>query len=148
MLLSGWHTSCPMSDPLERGSADGSMQSAETIRQLLDTAPDAMVVVDDAGRIVLVNIQAERVFGYGRSDLVGREIEVLIPERFRGGHITHRTRFMDAPKIRPMGSGLELYGRKRDGSEFPIEVSISPLTTAHGRLVSANIRDITDRKRG
>jgi PAS domain S-box-containing protein len=121
--------------------------SDTTVRQLLDAAPDAIVVVDAEGRIALVNKQTERLFGYARGDLLGREVEVLIPERFRGAHVGHRTRFVSAPKIRPMGSGLELFGRKRDGAEFPIEVSISPLATPGGMLVSANIRDITDRKR-
>jgi PAS domain S-box-containing protein len=119
----------------------------ETFRQLIDTAPDAIVVVDGEGRIALVNKQTERMFGYDRRALIGHEVEVLIPERFRSSHVGHRRRFVASPKIRPMGSGLELFGRKRDGSEFPIEVSISPLATPQGMLVSANIRDITDRKR-
>jgi PAS domain S-box-containing protein len=122
--------------------------SAEDVfRQLLDAAPDAVVVVDESGRIVLVNVQTERMFDYRRSELIGHEIEVLVPTRFRTAHILHRTQFVKSPKIRPMGSGLELFGRRRDGTEFPIEVSISPMRTAAGTLVSANVRDITDRKR-
>jgi PAS domain S-box-containing protein len=116
-------------------------------RQLLDAAPDAAVVVDEHGRIVLVNSQAERVFGYPRVEMLGQPIELLIPERFRGSHVEHRSRFTSLPKVRPMGSGLELFGRRHDGTEFPIEVSISPLHTEGKLLVSANIRDITDRKR-
>ncbi len=125
----------------ERGSTE------DVFRHLLDAAPDAVVVVDESGRIVVVNAQTERLFDYRRGDLIGREIETLIPERFRKTHVQHRTQFVNSPKIRPMGSGLELFGRRRDGTEFPIEVSISPMRTAAGTLVSASVRDITDRKR-
>jgi PAS domain S-box-containing protein len=116
------------------------------VRKLLDAAPDATVVVDATGSIVFANIRVEEVFGYPRDQLIGRAIELLIPERFRAAHGRHREHYTKVPNVRPMGSGLELYGRKRDGSEFPLEISLSPLATEQGLLVSASIRDISQRK--
>jgi PAS domain S-box-containing protein len=116
-------------------------------RELLEAAPDAMVIVDEGGMIQLVNGQAEALFGYARSELLGRPVEVLIPERFRATHGAHRTGFVASPKLRPMGSGLALTGRHKDGSEVAIEVSLSPLHTPKGVVVSAAIRDIRERRR-
>jgi PAS domain S-box-containing protein len=118
-----------------------------TFRSLLEAAPDAMVIVDEGGTIRIVNSQTERLFGWDRAELLGKPVEVLIPDRFRDSHSAHRQAYAHAPRTRNMGTGLELYGRRKDGSEFPVEVSLSPLVTPTGRLVTAAVRDITDRKR-
>jgi sigma-B regulation protein RsbU (phosphoserine phosphatase) len=119
----------------------------EASRLILEAAPDAIVVTKQNGRIVLVNSQTERLFGYTRQELLGQKVEVLVPQHVRRRHAKNRTAYFSHPSVRPMGSGLELYGRRKDGTEFPIDVSLSPLHTGGGTLVSGFIRDITERKR-
>lgn len=118
-----------------------------SFRLLFESAPDAMVLVDGEGMIVLANHQAEQLFGYSRIELKGKLIENLIPERFRLNHDSHRSSYSINPVIRPMGTNHELYGLKKDGSEFPAEISLSPIETEDGVFVSAAIRDASDRKR-
>jgi PAS domain S-box-containing protein len=116
-------------------------------RELVDAAPDGVVVCDPQGRIVLVNAEAERMFGYSRDELRGKPIETLIPERARPQHAQHLAGYTAAPRLRPMGIGMELAGRRKDGTEIAIEISLAPIQTDGGMLVTAGIRDVTERRK-
>jgi PAS domain S-box-containing protein len=121
--------------------------SGTMFQGLLESAPDPIVIVNRHGEIVLVNTQTEKVFGYWREELLGKPVEILIPERFHGKHIGHRLDYSADPHTRPMGIGLDLSAQRRDGSEFPVEISLSPMETEVGRLVTAIIRDTSEWKR-
>lgn len=122
-------------------------ESEAFFRILLDSAPDAMIIVDDSGQIVLVNAQTEAMFGFTRDEMLGKPVEMLLPASVRDVHVRHRQQFIAAPDVRPMGGGLELVGRRKDGSEFPVEISLSPVTTKAHSFVSSVIRDVSRRKK-
>jgi PAS domain S-box-containing protein len=122
-------------------------KSDATAHALLESASESILLVNAAGRIILVNAAGERMFGYTRNELVGAELEVLLPERARAGHLDHRKRYFAGPRVRPMGIGLDLKARRRDGSEFPVEISLSYVESDEGTVAMAFITDITQRKR-
>lgn len=121
--------------------------TADLARNILDAAPDAMIIVDDRGQIKFTNRQVAVLFGYDHDTIIGLDIETLLPERFRARHISHREHYVNEGRVRPMGVGLSLYGRRRDGSEFPVEISLSPISGGDRPLIAAAIRDATERKR-
>ena len=124
------------------------LELSELSRALLESASDGILLVDGTGRIILVNAAATRMFGYSRTELMGQPLEILLPERIRGAHIAHRAGYFAAPRVRPMGIGLDLSGRRKDGSEFPLEISLSHVGSDDGMVAMAFVTDITVRKRG
>ena len=121
------------------------MERSLNFRDLLESAPDAMVIVNAHGEMVLVNAQAEKMFGYSRQEMLGQKVELLVPEPLRQHHETQVQGYFKAPSARPLAAGLKLHGRHKDGHEFSVEISLSPFVTAEGVLVSSAIRDITNR---
>ncbi len=122
-------------------------RAPEVFVRVFESAPDAQFFVGADGRIVEVNTQATLMFGYAREELIGQPVEILIPSRFVGRHVEYRAGYVAAPRARPMGAGVDLYARRKDGSELPVDIMLSPLDTGHGRLALAVVRDITERKR-
>jgi len=133
--------------PAKVAAEPASGESQAGLDRLFESLPDATVTADREGRIVSANGQAERMFGYTRRELAGQPIHVLVPERYRDAHHAYVRGYQDSPHARPMGAGLELYGRRKDGTEFPVDIMLSPLATGGGLLSLAVVRDMTDRKR-
>jgi len=127
-------------------SAVEHRRAVERFEGCLGSAPDAITIIDPEGTVTKVNEQAEALFGYDRRELIGDPIERLIPERYREDHVTHRERYMDAPETRPMGADLDLYGLHADGSEFPVDISLSPIEIGDHVEVMTAVRDISTRK--
>jgi PAS domain S-box-containing protein len=123
------------------------MLPSDLVRSVLESAPDAIVIIDAAGTVLYANRQLSVLFGYENSAIVGQPVEMLLPERFRTRHVAHRSKFSQAVRLRPMGNGLDLFALRRDGSEFPVEISLSPIEAGGRMIVAAAIRDVTDRMR-
>jgi two-component system, sensor histidine kinase len=123
------------------------MLPADLVGSVLESAPDAMIVIDDAGTVLIANRQVAMLFGYDTAEVIGQPIEKLLPDRFRARHVAHRSDYTRAVRVRPMGNGLDLFALRKDGSEFPVEISLSPIERNGRVLVAAAIRDVTDRMR-
>src|SRR5207247_184778 len=121
-------------------------RAEEKFRLATEASPSGILLVNDQGRIVLVNSQIEKLFGYRREELVGKPVDILVPERFASQHPTHRATFFAAPTARAMGAGRELFARRKDGSEFPVEIGLNPIQTPEGILVLAAVVDVSARK--
>jgi PAS domain S-box-containing protein len=134
-------------DISERKKAQAGLQESELqLRALFEFSPDAIIASDQEGRIIRTNAQVERFFGYNKAELLGHSVDVLVPERFRPTHPAHRKEYSDHARVRQMGIGLELYGRRKDGSEFPVDIMLGPVETPAGRMVLSVIRDLTDKR--
>ena len=119
----------------------------DRFRLVVESAPNAMLMVDQAGQILLVNSETEKLFGYLQEALVGQSVDILVPQRFRGEHSRHREAFFDQPTARAIGAGRDLYAVRKDGTEFPVEIGLSPIQTEEGTFILSTIVDITERKR-
>ncbi|HTQ62553.1 MAG TPA: sigma 54-interacting transcriptional regulator [Candidatus Solibacter sp.] len=126
---------------------EGLRRSEARLRSLFEFSPDAILVIDQTGKITEANAQVENFFGYGRAELLGQNVELLIPEKFRQSHAGHRQQYTTQPRVRTMGAGLELYGRRKDGGEFPVDIMLGPIAGPEGASVLAVIRDLTQKKR-
>ena len=140
----------PVTNPLPRADQPNDIERAlrkseERFRQVVESAPSAMVMIGPTGQIEMINTQTERLFGYDRSELLGKPIEILVPERFRRNHPTLRSAFFATPLARPMGAGRDLYGLRKNGSEFPVEIGLNPIETDEGTKVLSAVVDISGR---
>ena len=133
-------------DPDRQHQTEQKIASETRFRLVVEAAPNAMVMINRAGEIVMVNAQAERAFGYARAELLGQPVEMLVPERFRSHHPEMRAAFFTHPRPRPMGTGRDLHGLKKNGGEFPVEIGLNPIETDEGPMVLSAIVDITERK--
>ncbi len=147
LTLTPYHTDRGVLVGLGLREPNDKFRQTKLFRGLLEAAPDGMVIVNRDGVITLVNAQVEQMFGYARAELVGEPVEILVPDRFSGMHMAFRSGYVSEPTSRPMGLAGDLHARRKDGSEFPVEVTLSPLETDEGLLVSAAVRDISERRR-